>query len=127
MGTTTLPGTQERIRHYAQLAAQWKPLADKEDTTEDQRRAPLLTRRRNGLVEVKSETGLTDVSLPNGLPARIRILRKMRGFSQRKLAEAIKVHRTAVQLWEKGMRIPTLPYLVRLAEVFGITIGKLCG
>lgn len=121
-----MPGTPERIRYYTELVAQWRPLDDVNNLTEDQRRGALLTRGPNGMVKIKSETGLPEVVLPQGFPARLFILRGMCGFSQQKLAEALGVTQQAVQHWEKGSKRPTMKRMQELAKVLRVSVGKLC-
>lgn len=52
-------------------------------------------------------------------------LRKKRGMSQAKLAEAVGVEQPTIQRWESGKRLPDLDSLHRLATVLGVTPGAL--
>ncbi len=137
MKHTPLPGTPSSIDFYQQRATQRKRVTNHEDARPDEHRSPLLTRRRNGIVEVKDEgtvevkkntyeKRLTDVSLPEGMPAKIRILRRICGLSQRQLANKSGLPRITIQSWERGSRIPTIKSLKILAVAFGVTVGKLC-
>lgn len=123
---TPLPGTPAIIKLYQQRATQRKRVFDSEDAKPEERRDPILTRRRNGIVKVKDETRLTDVSLPKGMPAKIRILRKICGLSQHQLKARTGFSRATIQSWERGSRAPTLESLKILAAAFGVSVGKLC-
>ncbi len=57
----------------------------------------------------------------------LRQMRTERGLSQGKLAEAVGVTQQCVSKWESGRMEPTLSYLWRLADLFGVSIDLLCG
>ncbi|MCA1645458.1 MAG: helix-turn-helix domain-containing protein [Chloroflexi bacterium] len=53
-----------------------------------------------------------------------------RGLSQAQLARSVGVADTQVSRWRRGQVVPTLPYLQRLADTFGIermTLDQLVG
>src|SRR4051812_39745901 len=53
-----------------------------------------------------------------------------RGFTQAQLARSVGVADTQVSRWRRGQVIPTVPYLQRLADTFGIdrvTLDELVG
>ena len=50
----------------------------------------------------------------------IRELRQARGWTQFELALKVGVQPQAVYLWETGRRMPQVPQLRRLGEVFGL-------
>ena len=52
-------------------------------------------------------------------------LRKSRGLTQAKFAEALHVTQAAVSQWETGRTNPDVQQLFILAEFFGITVEKL--
>ena len=52
-------------------------------------------------------------------------LRAARGMSQLELAEALEVSRQSISKWETGAAVPELDKLVRLSDVFGITLDEL--
>ena len=52
-------------------------------------------------------------------------LRTARGLSQLELAEALDVSRQSISKWETGAAVPELEKLVRLSDVFGITLDEL--
>ena len=61
------------------------------------------------------------------LGEKISDLRKRKGISQEKLAELLDVSRQAVTKWESGKGNPDTENLIRLSEIFGVSIDELCG
>ena len=61
------------------------------------------------------------------LGEKISDLRKNKGLSQEKLAELMDVSRQAVTKWESGKANPDTENLIRLAEIFGVSLDELCG
>lgn len=59
------------------------------------------------------------------LGSRIAALRAAQGLSQTELAEALEVSRQSVSKWETDGSVPELDKLLRLAEVFGVTLDEL--
>ena len=57
---------------------------------------------------------------------RISELRKRKEISQEKLAEMVGVSRQAVTKWENGNANPDTENLIRLAEIFGVSLDELC-
>ena len=55
----------------------------------------------------------------------IYALRTARGMSQLELAEALDVSRQSISKWETGAAVPELDKLVKLSDVFGITLDEL--
>src|ERR1700682_4940544 len=45
---------------------------------------------------------------------------RTRGLSQAQLARSVGVADTQISRWRRGQVVPTLPYLQRLADTFGI-------
>ena len=56
---------------------------------------------------------------------RLAALRKERGMSQEELAEKLQLTRQTISKWETGASTPDLELLMRLAEVFGISMDCL--
>jgi putative transcriptional regulator len=56
---------------------------------------------------------------------KIQLLRKKKGYSQRELAELLNVTRVYVGYIEQGRESPSLKLLVKVTEVFGISIQDL--
>ncbi len=57
----------------------------------------------------------------------LNVFRREHAFSQSKLAEAVGVTQQCVSKWERGEGEPTLSYLWKLADIFGVSIDVLCG
>lgn len=57
----------------------------------------------------------------------LKALRAEKKLSQGKLAQAVGVSQQCVSEWERGRIEPTLSYLWKLADIFGISIDVLCG
>lgn len=55
------------------------------------------------------------------LGARIALLRRQAGLSQRALAAALKVSPSAVGMYEQERRIPSTDLLVKMARLFGVS------
>ncbi|MDO5291388.1 MAG: DUF5680 domain-containing protein [bacterium] len=52
-------------------------------------------------------------------------LRKQHGFSQEELAEKMGVSRQAIGKWESGTASPDIENLIRLSELFGVSVDRL--
>lgn len=59
------------------------------------------------------------------LKDRITKLRKSRGLTQQKFAEAIHVTQAAVSQWETGRTTPDVQQLFIIANYFGVTVEEL--
>lgn len=59
------------------------------------------------------------------LGENITALRTKAGLSQGELADALEVSRQSVSKWETDASIPELDKLLRLAELFGVTLDEL--
>lgn len=57
--------------------------------------------------------------------SNIKALRKGRGWTQQRLAEELDKTYITVGDYERGKIHPSLPVIVRLCEVFGITLDQL--
>ncbi|MFM1525169.1 MULTISPECIES: helix-turn-helix domain-containing protein [Helcococcus] len=57
----------------------------------------------------------------------IRNLRKEKGYSQEKLAEYADVSTGAVSKWESGETTPDITNLIKLAQIFGVSVDFLIG
>ena len=55
----------------------------------------------------------------------IKDLRLKRGITQSELANLCGVHQTAVSQWEKGRTLPDKNTLVKLSDIFGVSIDTL--
>lgn len=59
------------------------------------------------------------------LGSTIYQLRTQRGLSQNALAEALEVSRQSISKWETDASVPELDKLLRLSELFGVTLDEL--
>ena len=55
----------------------------------------------------------------DGFPELLASGRRRLGLSRRDLAERLGVTRQALDLWERGVSLPSLPAFLSLAELFG--------
>ena len=62
-----------------------------------------------------------------GLYDKIKSLREHFGMSQVQLAERLGVTKSAVNAWENGTNSPSISYIVKLAQIFGISTDYLLG
>ena len=61
------------------------------------------------------------------LQENLKILRTRKGLSQEELADRLNVVRQTVSKWEKGLSVPDSEMLIRIAEVFEVSVGELLG
>lgn len=61
------------------------------------------------------------------LADHIRYYRKKMGLTQEELARKIKVSRPMLSKWENGTSVPDLEAVVKLSELFGVSIDRLLG
>lgn len=59
------------------------------------------------------------------LNEQIQKLRTAKGLSQGALADALDVSRQSVSKWETGASVPELDKLVKMSELFGVTLDEL--
>lgn len=59
------------------------------------------------------------------LSEKILRLRTARGMSQGDLAEQLEVSRQSVSKWETGQSIPDLDKIIKLADLFGLSVDEL--
>lgn len=57
----------------------------------------------------------------------LKSLRRQEGMSQKKLAEALNVSQSAVAMWESGKNTPEYGTLIKLGEIFNVSIDYLTG
>ncbi|MCM1042816.1 MAG: helix-turn-helix domain-containing protein [Corallococcus sp.] len=53
--------------------------------------------------------------------------RRIAGISQEELANMLNVTRQSISLWETDQTLPSIDSLVKLAEIFNISLDELCG
>ena len=56
---------------------------------------------------------------------RLRELRKLKGLSQKEIAQSLGVTQSLISAYEKGERVPPIKKLLRLADILGVTIEEL--
>ena len=59
------------------------------------------------------------------LSEKIQHYRKSAGLSQEELAKSLLVSRQTISLWENGQTLPTIDNLIRLREIFGISLDEM--
>lgn len=59
------------------------------------------------------------------IPEQITLLRTRSGMSQGELAEKLDVSRQSVSKWETGASIPEIDKLVKISNIFGVTLDEL--
>ena len=57
----------------------------------------------------------------------LKTLRKARGLSQEELAIRLNVVRQTISKWEKGLSVPDADLLIRLADIFEVSVSELLG
>lgn len=62
----------------------------------------------------------------NYLPERLCKHRARRRLTQQQLADKIGVKRHSIGAYEEGRATPPLPVLLKLAQVFNLTMDQLC-
>jgi len=56
----------------------------------------------------------------------IRLYRTQKGLSQQTLGEMLGVSSVAVGKWERGQTQPDIPTLLKMADIFQVSIDDLC-
>ena len=57
----------------------------------------------------------------------LKELRKKKGFSQQELAIRLNVVRQTISKWEKGLSVPDADTLIKMAEIFEVSVNELLG
>ncbi|MBR3803039.1 MAG: helix-turn-helix transcriptional regulator [Clostridia bacterium] len=58
---------------------------------------------------------------------KIQIYRKRLGLSQDELGQRMLVSRQTISLWEKNQTVPTIDNLIRLKEIFNVSVDDILG
>lgn len=58
---------------------------------------------------------------------KIRLHRTEMGLTQVQLANKLGIKRASVNAWEMGISCPSVPYLVEMAQLFGVSTDYLLG
>lgn len=59
--------------------------------------------------------------------SNLKKLRENKNFSQVKLQNLVGVSNSSIEGYEQGVRIPSLPVIYRIADIFGVSIDYLVG
>ena len=59
------------------------------------------------------------------LSEKISVIRKMNDLSQEQFAEELSVSRQAVSKWETGASVPDIKTLIKIADLYSITLDEL--
>ncbi|MCC8064420.1 MAG: helix-turn-helix domain-containing protein [Clostridiales bacterium] len=57
----------------------------------------------------------------------LKALRKQKGMSQETLAQQLHVVRQTISKWEKGLSVPDADMLIRIGELFEVSVSDLLG
>lgn len=57
----------------------------------------------------------------------LKTLRKQKGYSQEELATRLHVVRQTISKWEKNLSVPDADTLIRIAEIFEVSVSELLG
>ena len=57
----------------------------------------------------------------------LKELRKKKGYSQQELAIRLNVVRQTISKWEKGLSVPDADTLIKMAEIFEVSVNELLG
>lgn len=60
-------------------------------------------------------------------PEILKELREKKGFTQKQLSEALYLSKTAVSQYENGTHTPSIETLIKLADIFDVSIDYLLG
>lgn len=63
----------------------------------------------------------------NIFPQRLKELRQKKGLTQQEIADLVHVNRVTYTNWEKGKREPSFENLVKLADLFEVSLDWLFG
>ena len=61
------------------------------------------------------------------LSENIKNFRKEKGMSQEELANKLNVVRQTVSKWEQNLSVPDSEMLIKIAEIFGVSVSRLLG
>ena len=57
----------------------------------------------------------------------LKLFRKTKGYSQEELAIRLSVVRQTISKWEKGLSVPDADMIIRIAEVFEVSVSEIMG
>ena len=65
--------------------------------------------------------------MENKFADNLKFYRQNKGYSQNAIANLVGVTQQCVSEWENGKIEPTLTFLIKLADIFEISLDELCG
>ena len=65
--------------------------------------------------------------VPNQFHKKLKQLRIEKGLTQKRLGELVNKKESTVRMWELDKNEPTLSTLIRLADIFDVTLDELVG
>lgn len=65
--------------------------------------------------------------MENKFADNLKFYRQNKGYSQNAIAKLVGVTQQCVSEWENGKIEPTLTFLIKLADIFEISLDELCG
>ena len=78
-------------------------------------------------IKIRYAKWISDLAMDKIFSQRLKARRKQRGLSQSALAQEIGVTDAAINMLEKGRRLPSYEILISLADYFGVSIDYLVG
>ena len=63
--------------------------------------------------------------LSNTLGKRLKALRKQHNLNQLELSEKLSIQRQTLSAYERGISIPNIFILIRLADIYDLTLDEL--
>lgn len=57
----------------------------------------------------------------------LKTIRKSKGLSQEEMASRLNVVRQTVSKWEKGLSVPDAEMLIKIADLFEVSVNELLG
>lgn len=70
-------------------------------------------------------TAMQDQDLRHAFGARLKELRKQKGWTQKELANQLDIRFSHLNKYESGMHIPPIEKLIQLADIFTVTLDYL--
>lgn len=58
---------------------------------------------------------------------KIRDLREDNNYTQRECADKLYISKKTYERYENGERIPPIDFMIRCADLYGVTLDYLCG
>jgi transcriptional regulator with XRE-family HTH domain len=68
---------------------------------------------------------MTDPVLRNKIALNIQAHMQVRGWTQSKLVDALDSNSARISLMVRGVKLPTIEMLVKVAQLFGVTVDDL--